>query len=119
MKRRRRLARSALTLWADTLASGMAALSTLSVRLPQIATGTMSDRETQRMVAEKVSAAAEGAAKASATMARIALRGPKVPTPLGIFSDALSVAAAMSAPARRTVKANAKRLSGKPSGRRK
>ena len=116
MRRRRRVSRSAFALWADTLASGMATLSTLSVRLPQLATGTMSDRERHRMVAEKLLAAAEGAANGSAAMARIALRGPRMSTPLGLFGDALGVATAMSAPARRTVKANAKRLLGKPPG---
>ena len=119
MRRRRRVSRSAFALCADTLTTGLATWFTLSIRLPQLATGTMSDRETQRMVAEKLLAAAEGAANGSAAMARIALRGSRMPTPLSLFGDGLGVATATSAPARRTVKANAKRLLGKPSGRRR
>ena len=68
--------------------------------------------EAARMVEEKIAAAAEGAMRASlawgAFLFASALRGGATPTQ---FSHALfDVAEAAAAPARRTVRANARRL---------
>ena len=75
--------------------------------------GTENAREATRMVEEKVAAAAEGVVGASfawgAFVFASLLRGGATPTQ---FSHALfDIAEAAAGPARRTVRANARRLS--------
>ena len=100
-------------LWADMMLAGAATVATFSVRLPRIATGTMSRAESTRMVAEKAAAAIDGAAAGMAAATRVAARrmgDPKAVTPAAAMADLVAVAEAASRPARRTVKANAERL---------
>jgi hypothetical protein len=86
---------------------------TIAARTPGLMRGSLADApEAARMVEEKVAAAYEGAAQASLAWGRFlfasALRGGATPAQ---WSHALfDVAEAASAPARRTVRANAKRL---------
>lgn len=111
MARRRRLTMTPLTLWMDVLATGAATAATLSVRLPQLAAGTMSAAESRRMVGEKLAAAGEGLAAGSAAAARIAATRLRRPAPHRAIHDALEIVEAATGPARRRVKANAARLS--------
>ena len=110
VRRRRRAGTSPLTLWTDAMLAGAATAVTLSVRLPQLMTGTMTRAESARMVGEKLAASTEGLLEASAASLRAAARrGPAV-TPRQILQDVLDVSAAAARPAQRRVKANAKRL---------
>jgi hypothetical protein len=94
--------------------SGMDAAVTIAARTPGLLNPSQENaKEAARMVDEKIAAAWEGAAKASlawgAFLFASALRGGATPKQ---FSHALlDVAEAASAPARRTVRANARRLS--------
>ena len=110
MARRRRASLTFFGAWADMMATGAATAVTLSVRLPQIAAGTMTVAESARMVGEKAAAAGEGLAAGSAAAARITAKRLRRPAPHRALRDALAVAAAASGPARRRVKANAERL---------
>ena len=114
MVRRSRRGTKAALFWADSLHSGIATWTTLSVRVPQLVTGTMSAAETQRMVAEKLAAAVEGALAGATTATRLALRSPRRLTSSRITAQALTMLEATSKPARRRVQANARRLTKKP-----
>ncbi len=110
VKRRRRAATSPLAAWSDAMLAGAATAVTLSVRLPQIMTGTMTRAESARMVGEKLAAATEGLLEASAVGLRIATRRGTVVTPRRLLQDALDISAAAARPAQRRVGANARRL---------
>jgi len=96
--------------------SGFDAAVTIAARTPGLMQPTGENaREAARMVEEKIVAAYQGAIGASlswgAFLFASALRGGATPSQL---SHALfDVAEAASAPARRTVRANARRLGGK------
>ena len=111
MKRTRKSARSPLGLWMDGAATATATWTTLAVRVPQLMAGTMTPAESHRMVAEKLGAAQEGALKASVAAGRVALRRPRRRSLAGLMADAAAIVEAAYAPAKRTVKANADRLS--------
>jgi hypothetical protein len=93
-----------------------AAWTTIAMRLPHVAEfvahpGDAPSRETQKMVAEKVVAAAEGARDASIVTARLA--GKMMTRPVRMTElvvDVLKVAEAAARPAKQRVKANAARL---------
>ena len=115
MKRKRKRVRTAWALWADQLETGLATAATLAVRVPQLLSGTMTPAETQLMVAEKVAAVRDGVRHGSLAAARLAAsnlagRRTRPPTLRRTLADALTIAEASCAPARRTVRANAKRL---------
>jgi len=99
---------------AHSAQSGIDAAVTIAARTPGLMSpGAENAREAARMVEEKVAAAAEGAFGASMAWGSFLftsmLRGGATPTQ---FSHALfDVAEAAAAPARRTVRANARRLS--------
>lgn len=114
MPRRRRRTSTPLGAFAELAAAGVATAVTLSVRLPQLAAGTLSAAEATRMVAEKAAAAGEGLLAGSAVAARIAAERALRPAPHRALEDAMAVVEAASRPARRRVKANARRLSSKP-----
>ncbi len=103
-------------LWWEAVETQSAAWTTIAMRLPHLAKeglrpGRPPSRETQKMVAEKVVAAAEGAREASIASARIA--GKMMMRPVGATEfavDVLNVAEAAARPARQRVKANAARL---------
>ncbi len=99
-----------LAFWTDTMLAATATVVTLSVRLPQIAAGTMTRSEAGRMVGEKLAAAAEGTAAAATAALRVSRRRGRASTPLRLAQDMIEVAEAASRPARRRVKANARRL---------
>ncbi len=103
------MARKRKTTLLDVWMDGIATATTLSVRLPQLMTGTMSPAETRRMVAEKIAAAQFGWAKAASAATRVALGKPSR-QPTVTAARSLSVLDAAVGPARRTVRANAKRL---------
>ena len=94
--------------------SGLDAAVTIAARTPGLLLPNGENaREAARMVEEKIVAASEGVVGASlawsAFLFASALRGGATPTQ---FSHALfDVAEAATAPARRTVRANARRLS--------
>jgi hypothetical protein len=110
MKDFARLSSKAWRLWFDTMQAGAAALTTVAMRLPMLAVDGAKSPEATRMVNEKLAAAAEGAVKASIVGAGLAGRGMTGVGPVAAASGALSIADAMARPARRRVKANAKRL---------
>ena len=100
----------------ETGQSALDTALTLSARWPILAAGLMnptaaSTREWNTAVTEKVTAAMEGAVALSfgwqQAMIRCAFRPP---TPAGLAQDMLDLTAVALAPARRTVKANARRL---------
>lgn len=94
-----------------------ATLSTIAARLPLIAAAATgfgdkkARHETQAMVTEKLLAASEGAQAGALESAKAAL---KVMTghahPVAVVGHMMDVAAATTAPARKKVRANAKRL---------
>ena len=94
--------------------SGLDAAVTIAARTPGLLLPNSDNaREAARMVEEKIAAASEGVVGASlawgAFLFASALRGGATPAQ---FSHALfDVAEAATAPARRTVRANARRLS--------
>ena len=103
------MARKRKTTLLDVWLDGIATATTLSVRVPQLMTGTMSPAETRRMVSEKISAAQVGWAKAAVAATRIALGRPSR-NPTALAARSLAVLDAAVRPASRTVRANAKRL---------
>jgi hypothetical protein len=115
VRRRRRSGTTPLALWTDMMLAGAATAVTLSVRLPQLMTGTMTRAESARMVGEKLAAASEGLVAASAAGLRVAARRGPAATPRQMLDDALEVSAAALRPAQRRVAANAKRLT-RPDG---
>ena len=97
----------------------MATITTISARLPLIAAastgfGTKHARqETQTMVTEKLHAASEGAQAGALETAKVTLKLLTGQTnPVAMASHMMDVADATTRPARRKVRANAKRLSG-------
>lgn len=109
MARRRNAGLKVLPLWIDTLLAGVATATTLSVRLPQLATGTMSAAERRRMVAEKAAAVHEGAMAGGVALLKVASRRRR-PSPLTVLNDVVTLVDAVGRPARRTVRRNARRL---------
>lgn len=112
MKRRRSRKTHAAFL-TDIVASSAATFTTLAVRVPQLMTASMSAAEYQRMVLEKVAAAAEGLAAGAAAAVKIGA-GRRSRSPGHLLDAGLTVAEAMSRPARKRVKANARRLGRTP-----
>lgn len=90
--------------------AGAATALTLSVRLPQLMTGTMTRSESARMVREKLAAATEGLLAAAEATLRVAARGEAAVTPRRLLDTTLEISAAAARPAQRRVAANAKRL---------
>jgi hypothetical protein len=103
--------------WFDAFETNAAAMTTISARLPMItaaATGfgnKKSRRETHSMVAEKLLAATEGAQAGALESAKVALKVMIGQThPVEVAGHMMDMAAAATGPARRKVKANARRL---------
>jgi hypothetical protein len=107
MKDWTRLTNRTFRIWLDTMQAGAAAWTTVAMRLPMLTAKGASSPEASRMVEEKVAAVTEGAMKASLTGAALVGRAMG---PLAVASGAVSIADALARPARRRVKANAKRL---------
>ena len=108
----------AFRMWFDTVQANNDAMTTIAMRLPMMATESMSGRppsaEMKRMVSEKVEAAMQGAlngAIATGSLAARAMLGQLNPTRLA--HGLMGVAAAAHGPAHRRVKANARRLTGR------
>ena len=102
----------------DTVQANNDAMTTIAMRLPMIAAEGLSGRppsaEMKRMVGEKVEAALQGSVngtRAAGSLVLRALLGQMNPTRLA--HDIMGVADAVQSPARRRVKANAKRLTGR------
>jgi len=93
--------------------------TTVAMRLPHMAEfvthpGDAPSRETQKMVAEKVVAVAEGVRDASIVTARLAGKILTQPVRATEFAvDVLKVAEAAARPAKQRVKANARRLTNR------
>jgi hypothetical protein len=111
------LSTKAFRFWLDSVQAGAAAWTTIAMRLPTLAAAATgkSSPEANRMVTEKITAATEGAIKGSLKGAAVA--GRAMTGPVAAATSALAITDAMTGPARRRVKANAKRLSKKPKGR--
>ena len=109
-RRLRRAGTSPFSVWTEAMLAGTATAVTLSVRLPQLMTGTMTRAESARMVGEKLAASTEGLLAASTVALRAAARRGAVATTRQLVQDALDISAAAARPAQRRVKANAKRL---------
>ncbi len=110
MPRRSKRASTLASAWTDLVVTGFATATTLSVRVPHLMAGSMTEAESRRMVGEKVSAAAEGFVAGSVVAARIASKRLARPAPHRAFEDLLEIAEATARPARRRVKSNAVRL---------
>lgn len=107
-----RLHRLGMQAWFDNVETSLAVWTTLAHRLPMLATAQVSAQEGNRMVAEKFEAAARGALDAScATMAFAARAALTAQPPAAFAVAAMNIAEAAMLPARRSVAANAKRLS--------
>jgi hypothetical protein len=104
------LSARAWRLWFETMQAGTAAFTTVALRLPMLAKHGAKSPEATRMVNEKIAATAEGALKASVAGAALAGRAMTGIGPVAAASGVLSIAETMARPARRRVKANAKRL---------
>jgi hypothetical protein len=116
-----RLNKRAMVMAAAAMQSGFDAAVTIAARAPGFLSQGFnptveSARETQRMIQEKVDAAYEGAAAAQFAWASFVLKAS-----FGGIRDAsefslgmAGVAQAAMRPARRRVRANAKRLTGPP-----
>ncbi len=92
-------------------------LMTISARLPLIAAAATgfgnrkARHETQAMVTEKLLAASEGAQAGALETAKVALKVMTGHThPVAVAGHFMDVAAATTAPARKKVRANARRL---------
>jgi hypothetical protein len=103
--------------WFDVVETNTAAMATISARLPMIAAAATgfgnrdSRRETQSMVTEKLLAASEGAHAGALETAKVALKVMTGQThPVEVAGHMMDMAAAATGPARRKVKANARRL---------
>jgi hypothetical protein len=107
----------------DALETSVAAASTISARTPLLfeALAFGSPRavaETQRMVLEKMAAAAEGSIAAGSAWPRLWLRaGSGLGGPLAIGQEVAKIVDAAHAPSRRRVRANARRLTRAKSSR--
>ncbi len=104
--------------WFEACEINAASLATISARLPLIAAAStgFGDRkarhETQAMVTEKLFAATEGAQAGALETAKVALKVMAGHThPVAVAGHFMDVASATTAPARKKVRANAKRLS--------
>ena len=106
--------------WMATMESQADAATTIALRMPVLMHDCVSGRgpsaESRRMVEEKMAALSDGAADAVLASGQLAARamlgrlnGPRLAS--GMFA----VAEAAMGPAHRTVKANARRLTGKKS----
>ncbi len=106
--------------WFDVFETNAAAMTTISARLPLIAAaasgfGNKAARhETRSMVAEKLVAATEGAQAHALESAKVALKVMTGQThPVEVAGHMMDMAAAATGPARRKVKANARRLTAR------
>ena len=101
----------------STLEAGQASLVTINHRLPMLASLSLwptaaTALEAQRMVTEKVAAAIEGSMAASQEATDLMMRAALGRADMtDMAKGMLTIAAAASRPARKRVKANAKRLS--------
>jgi hypothetical protein len=103
--------------WFELIEVYFATVATVSARLPIIAAAASgfgnkrAHRETQVMVAEKLRAASEGAEAGALESAKVALRVLTGQNhPVAVAGHMIDVAAAATRPARRKVRANARRL---------
>ena len=110
MPKRPKKAFALMSAWTDLFATGVATATTLSVRVPQLMLGSMSQAESRRMVTEKVAAAAEGFVAGSTATVRIMSKRMTRPAPSEAFQDVMEIAEAATRPARCRVKRNAVRL---------
>ena len=105
----------ACKLWLDQAANGLAAWTTIALRMPELArdgmTGKPPSAETRRMVSEKLDAAARGARDGALAGARLAARmmGGRMDA-ASLATGMIDVAEAAGKPAQRMVRANARRL---------
>ena len=115
-----RATRRSLALANSSLQAGADAAVTVAARMPGLLTQGFDPtgaklREGQRMVQEKISAACEGVVAAQLAWGgfffKAILGGGRTPTDVSV--GFARVAQAAVAPAHRTVRANAKRLSGR------
>jgi hypothetical protein len=104
--------------WFDVYETNAAAMTTISARLPMIAAAASgfgdkkSHRETRSMLTEKLMAATEGAQAGALESAKVALKVMTGQThPVEVAGHMMDMAAAATGPARKKVKANARRLS--------
>lgn len=113
-----RLAKRSLVMAKANVRSGVDAAVTIAARaqgLMSLVDGpTEKAREARLMVQEKVDAAIEGAFAAQAAWGAFVIKAAfgGVRTPQDISAGFAAVAEAAAAPARRTVRANARRLTG-------
>jgi hypothetical protein len=103
--------------WFELIEVYIATVATVSARMPIIAAAASgfgdkrAHRETQVMVAEKLRAASEGAEAGALESAKVALRVLTGQNhPVAVAGHMIDVAAAATRPARRKVRANARRL---------
>lgn len=102
----------AMRSWRDAVETSAAVWTTLGARLPMLATGGMATAEGSRMVTEKCEAATKGALEAGAVAARFAATAMLgAPSARAMAKAGIAMADAAMRPGRRTVKANARRLS--------
>ena len=102
-------------MWLDHAANGMAAWSTIALRMPDLAAESMNGKppsaETRRMVSEKLDAAARGAMDGAFASAKLATRmmGGRMDAAT-LATGMIDVAEAAGRHAQRKVRANARRL---------
>ena len=114
----KRLARRSLAIATANVQTGVDAALTIAVRTQDMMSfgGRPSEkaREAQLMVQEKVDAAIEGAFAAQAAWGAFMLKAAfgGVRTPNDVSMGLAGIAQAAAKPARRTVRANARRLTG-------
>ncbi len=110
------LTRRSIALAQDSLSAGVDAVVTIAARAPGLFHPSRENaKEAQRMVEEKISATYEGAFEAALAWNRIFVNAAfcGFATPQSVTSAFVEVADAAMAPARRTVRANAKRLTSR------
>jgi hypothetical protein len=116
-----RLSKRALGMAHATIQAGVDSAVTIVARTPGLLSQGFnptaeSAREAQRMIAEKIDAACEGAAAAQFAWASLLLKAAfcGIRSPNDFSLGLADVAEAAVRPARRTVRANAKRLTAMP-----
>jgi hypothetical protein len=112
-----RLSKRALAMTHATIQAGMDSAVTIVARTPGLLSQGFNPtvenaRETRRMVAEKIDAACEGAAAAQFAWASLLVKATfgGIRSPNDLSLGLADVAEAAVRPARRTVRANARRL---------
>jgi hypothetical protein len=112
----RKLSRSLVRAVVSAQESAAHCTATITARMPVLFDGAVPPSpaalaEWNRAYSEKVQAGWQGAVVAAAEWQAMMLRSAfRVPTPVGLANDLLGIAAKAAHPARRRVKANAKRL---------